>query len=113
MNYLLGSQPESVIARGQCFVQENVQDLVFATLNYPDKIIAQVHVSWLDPNKERKLTIVGSKKMVVFDDMESSEKIKIYDKGVLVDDPVVSYNDFFSVRSGDINIPHLEMREPL
>ncbi|MCP4724128.1 MAG: Gfo/Idh/MocA family oxidoreductase [bacterium] len=113
INYLLGSHPLSVSAQGQCFVQDGVQDLVFATMNYPDKVIAQVHVSWLDPHKERKLTIVGSKKMVVFDDMESAEKIKIYDKGVMIDDPVVSYNDFFSVRSGDINIPHIGMQEPL
>lgn len=113
INYLLDSRPESVSAQGQCFIQDDVQDLVFATLNYPEKVIAQVHVSWLDPHKERKLTIVGSRKMVVFDDMESAEKIKIYDKRVMVDDPVVSYNDFFSVRSGDINIPHVGMKEPL
>ncbi len=112
-NYLLGSAPEKISAQGQCFIQDDVEDLVFATLNYPGKTIAQAHVSWLDPHKMRKLTIVGSKKMAVFDDMEAAEKIRIYDKGVVPVDTVVSYNDFFSVRSGDINIPHVKMEEPL
>ena len=113
INYLLGAAPESVAAQGQCFIQQDVADLVFATMTYPGGTIAQVHVSWLDPHKMRKLTIVGSKKMAVFDDMESVEKIKIFDKGVAFEDPVVGYDDFFSLRSGDIHIPHIPMQEPL
>ncbi|MFC1728867.1 Gfo/Idh/MocA family protein [candidate division KSB1 bacterium] len=113
LNYLLDSVPYSVTAQGQNFIQPGIADLVFAILNYPNKVIAQVHVSWLDPHKMRKLTIVGSKKMVIFDDMEAVEKIKIYDKGVTFDDPVVGYDDFFTLRSGDIHIPHIAMQEPL
>ena len=116
LNYLLGSAPESVSAQGQCFIQEGVADVVFATLNCPNNAIAHVHVSWLDPHKMRKVTIVGSKKMVIFDDMEAVEKIKIYDKSVVppdVSDPVVSYDDFFKTQSGDVYIPKIDMHEPL
>ncbi len=116
MDYLLGAAPESVSAQGQCFIQDGVADVVFATLNYPNNAIANVHVSWLDPHKMRKVTIVGSKKMVIFDDMEAVEKVKIYDKSVVppdVSDPVVSYDDFFKTRSGDVYIPKIDMHEPL
>jgi len=111
--YLLDAFPDSITAQGQSFIQEGIADLVFATLSFPGKTIAQVHVSWLDPHKMRKITIVGSKKMVIFDDMEAVEKIKIYDKGVTFEDPVITYDDFFSLRSGDIHIPRIAMQEPL
>jgi len=111
--YLLGESPVSVSARGECFVQPDVEDLVFATIDFPGKTIAQVHVSWLDPHKMRKTTIVGSKKMAVFDDMETVEKIRIFDKGVVYSDPVVGYEEFFRLRSGDVFMPHIEMKEPL
>jgi predicted dehydrogenase len=75
--------------------------------------MAQIHVSWLDPHKMRKMTIVGSRKMVVFDDMESSEKIKIYDKGADVRIDYASYNESITLRQGDIFIPRIEMSEPL
>ena len=116
MDYLLGAAPESVSAQGQCFIRDGVADVVFATLNYPNNAIANVHVSWLDPHKMRKVTIVGSKKMVIFDDMEAVEKVKIYDKSVVppdISDPVVSYDDFFKTRSGDVYIPKIDMYEPL
>ncbi|MFC1477680.1 Gfo/Idh/MocA family protein [candidate division KSB1 bacterium] len=113
LHYLLDETPLSVAAQGQHFIQPGIADLVFATLDFPNRAIAQVHVSWLDPHKMRQLTIVGSKKMVIFDDMEAVEKIKIYDKGVTFDDPVVGYDDFFSIRTGDLYVPHLPMREPL
>ena len=116
LNYLLGTTPVSISAQGQCFIQPDVEDIVFAALNYPDNTIAHVHVSWLDPHKMRKITIVGSKKMVVFDDMQAVEKIKIYDKGVIPysgTDPVVSYDDFFGIRTGDVYIPKINMQEPL
>jgi predicted dehydrogenase len=75
--------------------------------------MAHVHVSWLDPHKLRKFTVVGSKKMVVFDDMEASEKIKIYDKGVDHSGEIVSYGDALTVRNGDILIPKISLQEPL
>jgi len=111
--YLLGEEPESVNALGQSYLQENIQDVVFVNLHFKDKRMAQVHISWLDPHKIRKFTIVGSKKMVVFDDMESSEKIKIYDKGADSPGKYVSYGDSITLRIGDINIPKIDMKEPL
>lgn len=111
--YLLGEEPESVNALGQSYLQENIQDVVFVNLHFKDKRMAQVHISWLDPHKIRKFTIVGSKKMVVFDDMESSEKIKIYDKGAESPGKYATYGESITLRIGDINIPKIDMREPL
>jgi predicted dehydrogenase len=76
-------------------------------------MIANIHISWLDPHKIRKLTIVGSEKMVVFDDMESAEKIRIYDKGVDVRQDYKAYGDDLTLRFGDIVIPSIKMEEPL
>ena len=111
--YLLGGEPESVNALGESYLQENIQDVVFVNLYFKDKRMAQVHISWLDPHKIRKFTIVGSKKMVVFDDMESSEKIKIYDKGADSPGKYASYGDSITLRIGDISIPKIDMKEPL
>jgi len=74
--YLMGTEVESVAARGQSYLREGLEDVVFLSLYFKDKRMAQVQISWLDPHKERKLTIVGSKKMLVFDDVESAEKIR-------------------------------------
>jgi len=112
--HLLEAEPIDVAARGSAFLQGTVEDVVFLHLRFPGGRMAHVHVSWLDPHKLRKITVVGSRKMVVFDDMEASEKIRVYDKGI--DRPVgqiVSYGDALSVRSGDILIPKISLQEPL
>ena len=111
--HLLGQEPIDVVARGSAFLQGSVEDVVFVDLRFPDGKLAHVHVSWLDPHKLRKFTVVGSRKMVVFDDMEASEKVKIYDKGVDRAGEVVSYGDALTVRSGDILIPKISLQEPL
>ena len=111
--YLLGAEPIDVAARGSDFLQKGVEDVVFVDLRFPGGKIAHVHVSWLDPHKLRKVTVVGAKKMVVFDDMDASEKIRIYDKGVDRAGEVVSYGDALTVRNGDILIPKLSLQEPL
>jgi len=111
--HLFDSEPIDVVARGSAFVQKGVEDVVFVDLRFPGGRLAHVHVSWLDPHKLRRFTVVGSQKMVVFDDMEASEKIRIYDKGVDRAGAVVSYGDALSVRSGDILIPRLSLQEPL
>jgi predicted dehydrogenase len=111
--HLVGTEPADVVARGSAFLQESVEDVVFVDLRFPDGKLAHVHVSWLDPHKLRKFTVVGSRKMVVFDDMEASEKVKIYDKGVDRAGEVVSYGDALTVRSGDILIPRISLQEPL
>ena len=110
--HLLESEPVDVAARGAAFVQPGVEDVVFLSMRFANGTMAHVHVSWLDPHKLRKFTVVGTKKMVVFDDMESSEKIKVYDKGV-DGGRVVGYGDALTVRSGDIVIPSLSLSEPL
>ena len=111
--HLLGMEPIDVVARGSAFLQGRVEDVVFVDLRFPGGKLAHVHVSWLDPHKLRKFTVVGSQKMVVFDDMEASEKIRIYDKGVDRAGQVVSYGDALTVRSGDIVIPRISLQEPL
>jgi predicted dehydrogenase len=118
--YLLGAEPETVAAHGLCYVQKerNIHDVVFITLRFPDGTATQIHVSWLDPHKKRQLTVVGRDKMLTFDDVLATEKIRVFDKGVTIkeglDAPSYdSYGDFLSLRQGDILIPHIPMREPL
>jgi hypothetical protein len=111
--HLIGDEPIDVVARGSAFLQGDVEDVVFVDLRFPGNKLAHLHVSWLDPHKLRKFTVVGSRKMVVFDDMEASEKIRIYDKGVDRAAQVVSYGDALTVRSGDILIPKISLQEPL
>jgi len=111
--FLLGEQPVRVAAQGHCYLQPTIEDVVFLTMEFASGILAHVQLSWLDPHKERRLTVVGAKKMVVFDDMEPREKLRIYDKGV---DPPAEYGSFseaLAVREGDISIPKIPNVEPL
>ena len=113
--YLLGEKPISVSAHGMRCVSEGVVDVAYLNLMFPNNIPAHVHVSWLDPCKVRRITVVGSKKMAVFNDMENELKIKIYDKGV--NPPEYTNGGFsefqYSYRSGDITIPNIRFIEPL
>jgi len=112
--YLFEDQPVSVSASGQAYLQDGVEDVVFANLKFADGRMAHIHVSWLDPHKIRRVTLVGSEKMVVFDDMEASEKIRIYDKGADVRrGSVQSYAEAITLRTGDIRIPKIPGGEPL
>jgi len=111
--HLIGDEPIDVVARGSAFLQGDVEDVVFVDLRFPGNKLAHLHVSWLDPHKLRKFTVVGSRKMVVFDDMEASEKIRVYDKGVDRGNQFVSYSDALTVRSGDIVLPRISLQEPL
>ncbi len=111
--YLLGALPETVSARGASYLRPGVEDVVFATLSFSDGKMAQIHVSWLDPHKIRKLTLVGESKMVTFDDMEASEKIKVFDKGAYRDYADGGYGDHITIRLGDIYLPRIAMVEPL
>lgn len=112
--YLLGGkEPVEVSARGQSYITDGVEDVVFCSISFKDKTMAHIHVSWLDPHKIRKLTVVGNKKMAVFDDMESSEKIRIYDKGVGANPDYRTYGEDLTLRFGDITIPTIKMKEPL
>lgn len=111
--FLLGEEPISVTAVGRSYLRPGIEDVAFAILNFKDNAMAHMHVSWLDPHKIRKLTVVGSKKMAVFDDMDSSEPIRIFDKGVDLDLSYESYGDSLTLRWGDILIPRIKITEPL
>ena len=112
--YLLGSEPESVAAQGQCYLQKDIEDVVFATIKFADGKMANIHCSWLDPHKIRKVTVVGSEKMLTFDDMEATEKVRMYDKAVAIkQDITTSYVEVISLRFGDIVIPKIPGGEPL
>lgn len=111
--YLLGESPDYVSASGADYVTNGVQDTVFANLHFPSGKMANIHVSWLDPHKVRKLTVVGTKKMLVFDDMEATEKIWIYDRGVGEPESAMAYGEDLTLRFGDINMPWVPLKEPL
>ena len=111
--YLLGEAPVRVAAHGKSYLQRNVEDVVFLTMEFGSGVLAHVQLSWLDPHKERKLTVVGAQKMVVFDDMEAREKLRIYDKGVERPPEYGSYGEALSIREGDIFIPKIPNVEPL
>ena len=111
--YLLEREPVEVSASGAAYIQPGLEDVAFVWMRFEGNVLAQIHVSWLDPHKIRRTTLVGSKKMVVFDDMEPSEKIRIYDKGVTLNGRCVSYAESFSLRFGEVSVPMLDTREPL
>jgi predicted dehydrogenase len=111
---LLGEMPIEVTCQGESHYHDHVEDVALLTLRFPNNVIAFVHVSWLDPNKIRRTTIVGSRKMLVYDDTALQEKVRVYDKGVTKQPYYDTYGDFqLSYRYGDVNIPRIEDSEPL
>ena len=110
---LLGQPPVRVAAQGRSYLQAGIEDVVFLTMEFESGVLAHAQMSWLDPHKERRLTVVGSKKMVVFDDMQSREKLKIYDRGVDRPPEYGSYGESLAIREGDISIPRVPNDEPL
>jgi predicted dehydrogenase len=108
--YLVGEEPTEMIARGESYVREGVEDVVFCFMRFPSGLSAHLHLSWLDPHKERRFTIVGSKRMATFDDMALEGKLTIYDKGV--EETSRGYGEYIT-RSGDIFSPRIPNREPL
>lgn len=114
LRYWLNSDPVDVTARGESYLKPQTEDVVFVTLSYPNQILASVHVSWLDPVKVRRVTVVGDRKMVVFDDTHATEKLRIYDRGADYQPRGGGFAEFIAaVRDGDIVIPRLEPLEPL
>lgn len=112
IDFLLEAEPERVQALGKCYLNPGIEDVVFVTLEFANQQMAHIHLSWLDPRKERRLTVVGSKKMVVFDDV-SSEKLRIYDKGYERPPEFTDFGEYLAIRSGGVYIPHIKMSEPL
>jgi predicted dehydrogenase len=103
-----------VSARGQSYLRPGVEDVVFLTLRYPRDVLVGIQLSWLDPIKDRRVTIVGDQKMVVYDDVHPTEKLRIYDKGATYQPTGGEFSEFLAaVRDGDILIPKIDNREPL
>ena len=118
VNYWLGSTPLAVSAVGGSWINPGIEDVVFATLRYPDGVLVNLHVSWLNPRKTRDVTVVGDRQMLTFDDMNLGEPIRMYDKGITDERTPAPYVDSFasfraSVREGDIRIPRVALGEPL
>ncbi|MGH7658611.1 MAG: Gfo/Idh/MocA family protein [Gemmatimonadales bacterium] len=111
--FLLGEAPTTVTAQGHSYLQKGIEDIVFLHMTFRSGIMAHVQMSWLDPHKERRLTVVGSKQMAVFDDMAIREKLRVYDKGVDRPPEYGSYGESLAIREGDISIPRLSNVEPL
>ena len=110
MLHLLDEEPSEVEARGESYMRSGIEDVVFCYLRFPSGRAAHLHLSWLDPHKERRFTVVGSKRMATFDDMDLERKVTVYDKGF--DEDTSSYGEYIT-RSGDIHSPRIPNREPL
>jgi len=108
--YLLDEDPVEAIAHGRDFLQPGVEDVAFCFMRFPSGRIAHMHLSWLDPHKKREMTVVGTEKMAVFDDMELDRKVTVYDKSPWK--PVNTYGEW-QTRTGDIHIPKIATDEPL
>ena len=120
LNYWIDRPVERVAAVGQAFLQRDIADVVFAHLTYSGNVAGHIQVSWLDPSKVRQVTVVGSRKMLLFDDVSSDARIQIFDKGIDVenlDQGMGSFETYAQhrliVRAGDVWLPHVDMREPL
>jgi predicted dehydrogenase len=107
---LAGEEPYEWKAMGESYVKPGVEDVVFALMRFHSGLIAHMHLSWLDPHKERRFTVVGAKRMATFDDMELERKLTVYDKGF--DEDYSSYGEYIA-RSGDIFSPRVSNEEPL
>src|SRR3954449_6178545 len=105
-----GEEPSECQARGESYMQAGIEDVVFCFLRFPSGLAAHLHLSWLDPHKERRFTVVGSRRMATFDDMDLERKVTVYDKGF--DEAVGSYGEYIT-RSGDIWSPRVPAVEPL
>ncbi len=111
MLWLVGEPPSEVSATGESYLQPGVEDVVFGRIRFPSGVIGHLHLSWLDPHKMRRMTVIGSEKMVVFDDMETERKVTLYDKAPIA--RTETYGEYIQVRSGDIHIPKIPVVEPL
>jgi predicted dehydrogenase len=107
---LVGEEPTEAHAMGESYMQPGIEDVVFCYLRFPSGLAAHLHLSWLDPHKERRFTVVGSKRMATFDDMDQERKLTVYDKGF--DQDFSSYGEYIA-RSGDIWSPRVSNEEPL
>ena len=119
MDFILERQPLSVTATGSCHVERGIENIAYVMLRFPDEFIAHFHFNWLSPVKIRRTLIAGSRRMIVYDDIEPTEKVRIYDKGVMVTrseeaaDKEAAYQTLVSYRTGDVWVPKLDSTEAL
>jgi predicted dehydrogenase len=115
MLYLVGEEPDSVIAQGGAYLRQGLEDVVFLTLHFPRGILGNIHVSWLDPRKVRTTTIVGDRQMIVFDDMSPDQKVKVFDRKVypVTRSEVMGFGDELRIHYGEETVPPVAMEEPL
>jgi predicted dehydrogenase len=108
--HLAGEEPYELAARGESYMRQGIEDVVFGFMRFPSGLAAHLHLSWLDPHKERRFTVVGARRMATFDDMDIERKVTVYDKGF--DESSASYGEYIT-RAGDIWSPRIPNREPL
>jgi predicted dehydrogenase len=108
--HLIGEEPVECSAHGESYLRKGVEDVVFCYLRFPSGLLAHLHLSWLDPHKERRITVVGSKRMATFDDMRTEGKLTVYDKGF--DEDSSSYGEYIT-RAGESFSPRISNAEPL
>ncbi|HMF58062.1 MAG TPA: Gfo/Idh/MocA family oxidoreductase [Pyrinomonadaceae bacterium] len=119
MDYIMERQPEAITATGSCHIERGIENIAYLMLRFPDDFIAHFHFNWLAPVKIRRTLIAGSRKMIVYDDTEPSEKIRVYDKGVMTTrtngdtDKEAVYQTLVSYRTGDVWVPKLDQTEAL
>jgi predicted dehydrogenase len=119
MDFIIDRQPLSVTATGSCHVERGIENIAYVMLRFTDEFIAHFHFNWLSPVKIRRTLIAGSRRMIVYDDIEPTEKIRIYDKGVMVtrseeaEDKEDAYRTLVSYRTGDVWVPKLDSTEAL
>jgi predicted dehydrogenase len=119
MDFIIDRQPEAVAATGSCHIELGIENIAYVVLRFPDQFIAHFHFNWLSPVKIRRTLIAGSRKMVVYDDIEPTEKVRVYDSGVLMTpneeeaDKEATYRTLVSYRTGDVWVPKLDTTEAL
>ncbi|MFQ5454224.1 MAG: Gfo/Idh/MocA family protein [Candidatus Zixiibacteriota bacterium] len=114
MDYLLNKEPKAITATGAAHFDNNIENIAYISTYFENNLLGHIHVNWLAPVKIRKTLISGSKKMIIYDDMEPSEKVKIYDKGVeVVKNKEQIYNILIQYRTGDMLAPRVELTEAL
>lgn len=119
MDYLIGRQPTALTATGSCHIERGIENIAYVMLRFTDEFIAHFHFNWLSPVKIRRTLIAGSRKMVVYDDIEPTEKVRVYDKGVTTnrsedeEDRETAYKTLVSYRTGDVWVPKLDSTEAL
>jgi predicted dehydrogenase len=114
MQYLIAQKPESVVATGADHLGNDLEDVAYLTVYYPNNLIAHIHTNWLSPVKIRQTLLAGSKKMIVWDDNQPSEKVRVYDKGIkVIETPDEIYNTLIQYRTGDMYCPKIDTKEAI